>query len=173
MDTDEITIDQSELLNTSTETIQQYDTEMETDMEKTESETEHTDNGFEIRPTSARNSKKPGQYKQMADGRKPKQTEKECQSCKNRIKDTQKFKKEIMETNSRCKAMEQLVTEYEREIDTITAECKKLDWERKEAKKTITYMSKQIIEKDQMLQKAQKNDNRNKRPNERKYPTTR
>ena len=52
--------------------------------------------------------------------------------------------------------MEKLATEYEREIDTITAECKRLEWERKEAKKTITDMSKQIIEKDQMLQKAQK-----------------
>ena len=60
MNTDDITIEQSELLNTSTETIQKDDTEMETDMEKTESETEYTDNGFENRPTrtSARNSKK-------------------------------------------------------------------------------------------------------------------
>ena len=83
MDTDEITIDQSELLNTSTETVQNDDVEMETDLDKTESETEHTDNGFENRPKgqlSARNTKQIGQYKQMADGRKRKQTEIECQS---------------------------------------------------------------------------------------------
>ena len=131
---------------------------METDMDKTESETEHTDNGFEIRPTrtSARNTKKNRTIQTDGRWKESQANRKRMPIMQNRIKDTQKLKKEIMETNSRCKAMEKLVTEYEREIDTITAECKKLERERKEAKKTITDMSKQIIEKDKMLQKTQK-----------------